>query len=385
MEYNLTSEQAQMREKAHLFVKEFVEPYTVEYDRKEEYPRELLRNLAEAGFLGYPFPKEYGGGGGSYLAFVTVAEELARADASASVIMLLNPSLVATPIFLGGTEEMRKRFLPLLFSGELLGCFCLTEPEAGSDVASLKTSAEISGDEFIINGEKIFIQQGDVADMGIVVCRVKVGKEKPKISVILVEDLNDRAVQRRRLQRKMGIRAATTGHLVFKNLRVPRKNLIGEIGDGFKIIFETLNGGRLGIGAQAVGIAQGAFDRAFKRAKQRVQFGRPIIEIGAIESKIAEMATKLEAARSLLYRAACAKDAKQDYRVLACMAKLFASEVANEVAYDAVQVCGGSGYIGELSDVEKFYRDARITEIYEGTSEIQRLLITRYLKEQSFE
>ncbi|MCX7703805.1 MAG: acyl-CoA dehydrogenase family protein, partial [Planctomycetota bacterium] len=357
-------------------------PYAVERDRLEEYPRELLRHLGQAGFLRYPFPKEWGGEGGSFLGFITIAEELARCDASTSVIMLLNPTLVAAPILAGGSEDLKKRVLPGLFSGELLGCFCLTEPEAGSDAASLKTTASLVGDEFVIEGEKIFIQQGDVADIALVVCKVRMGNSKPRTSVLLAEGLKGRkGIERRRLKGKMGIRAATTGYIRFNGFRVPRKNLIGELGGGFGIVLETLNGGRLGIGAQAVGIAQGAFDRAFKRARERVQFGKPLIELGAIEGRVAEMATAIEAARSLLYRAAMAKDAGQDYRMLACMAKLFASEVANRVSYDAVQICGGFGYIGELSDVERFYRDARITEIYEGTSEIQRLLITRYLKE----
>ncbi len=383
MEYDLTEEQAAVRRRARRFALERVAPFAAERDRAGEYPRELLRQLGEEGFLGYPFPETYGGGGGSFLGFCTIAEELAREDASASVIMLLNPTLVATPIMLAGDEERRRRLLPELFSGRLLGCFCLTEPEAGSDAAAIKTVADAVDDGFVLNGEKIFIQQGDVADLALVVCRVRGVDERPRTSLLLVEDLATKeGVSRRRLRGKIGIRAATTGRLRFENVRVGRDALVGEVGSGFRIVFETLDGGRLGIAAQALGIAQGAFERAFERACARVQFGRPIIEMGAIEAMLARMATEIEAARSLLYRAAVAKDAGRPYGTLAAMAKLHASRVANRVAYDALQIYGGRGFVGELSDVGRFWRDARITEIYEGTSQIQQLLITRRLREE---
>jgi len=383
VEYDLNDEQRIVRKRAREFAEEFVAPYAAEWDRSEEYPRRLLRQLGEAGFLGYPFPKEFGGSDGSFLGFCTVAEELARVDASASVIMLLNPTLIMTPILLGGGEELKRRLLPPLARGELLGCFCLTEPGAGSDASAIKTAARPDGDGFVLSGEKIFIQQGDVADVAVVVCRVFEGGERGRISLLLVEGLDGlEGLERSRLRGKMGIRAATTGRLRFDGVRVPKENLIGEVGGGFRVVKETLDGGRLGIAAQAVGIARGAFERAFRRATERVQFGRPIIEMGVVEAMVADMATEIEAARSLLYRAVLAKEAGEDYGMLSAMAKLHASRVANRVAYDAVQICGGYGFIGELSDVERFYRDARITEIYEGTSQIQELLITRYLKER---
>ncbi len=377
MIYNLTEKQAEVRQRAIEFAREYVAPYATEWDKAEEFPYELFQKMAEEGFVGYPFPKEYGGMEGNYLEYCTIVEEVARVDASAALIMCLNASLVTSPIMISGDDEQKQKWLPPLCNGELIGCFCLTEPTAGSDASNLSTCAYLDGDEYVINGEKIFIAHGDVADISIVVCRIaKSEGTRPRISVIVVDDMKSRpGVKQMRLEDKMGIRASTTGRIEYRDVRVPKENLLGKIGTGFRTVLATLDGGRIGIAAQALGIAQGAFDRAFEYAKARHQWGQPIIKRGAVQAMIGNAATKVEAARSLIYRACQVRDEGSDYKVISSMAKLYASRVANEVAYDAVQVFGGYGYIGSLADVDKFYRDARICEIYEGTSQIQELVI----------
>ena len=381
MIYDLTDRQAEIRRRGIAFAKEHVAPYALELDRAEEFPFELFQKMAREGFVGYPFPGEYGGMNGTYLEYCTLVEEVARVDASAALVMCLNASLVTTPILIGGTQEQKAKWLPPLCKGELIGCFCLTEPTAGSDASNLSSCAYLDGADYVLNGEKIFITHGNVADMSVVVCRI--AKEKglrPRISVLVVDDMKKRpGVKQMKLEHKMGIRASTTGRIEFRGVRVPKENLLGEIGTGFRIVLETLDGGRTGIAAQALGIAQGAFDRALEYAQARQQWNQPIIKIGAVQSLIANMATRVEAARSLVYRACQQRDSNRDYKIISSMAKLFASRVANEVAYDAIQVFGGYGYMGSLSDVDKFYRDARICEIYEGTSQVQELVITTEL------
>jgi len=269
------------------------------------------------------------------------------------------------------------RFLPPLVRGEKLGCFCLTEPNAGSDASNLQTIAVPDGDEFVLNGEKIFIQHGNAAELAVVACRIPPRPDaRPRISVLVVDDLkNTPGVEQVKLANKMGIRNATTGRIFFRDVRVPKENLLGKVGVGFRIVLQTLEGGRIGIAAQALGIAQGALDRALEWACTRVQFSQPIIKLGPIQSMIAKAATEVEAARGMIYRAALARERGEETGVLAAMAKLYASRVANRVAYTAVQVHGGYGYIGDVGDVDRYYRDARITEIYEGTSEIQEYVI----------
>lgn len=381
MIYDLTEKQAQIRKRGIEFAREYVAPYAEEWDRAEECPVELFQKMAEEGFVGYPFPKEYGGEGGNYLEYCTLVEEISRVDASASLVMCLNASLVTTPILIAGNDEQKEKWLPPLCKGELIGCFCLTEPTAGSDASNLSTCAYLDGDEYVLNGEKIFITLGDVAELSIVVCRIP-RKEggRPRISVLVVDDMKNRpGVKQIKLENKMGIRAATTGRIEYRDVRLPKENLLGEIGTGFRTVLATLDGGRVGIAAQGLGIAQGAFDRAFEYARARHQWNQPIIKMGAVQSIIANMATKVEACRSLVYRACQMRDSGADYKVISSMAKLYASRVANEVAYDAIQVFGGYGYIGSLSDVDRFYRDARICEIYEGTSQIQELVIATEL------
>ncbi len=381
MIYNLTEKQAEIRRRGIEFAREYIAPYAEEWDRAEEFPIELFQRMAEEGFVGYPFPKKYGGMEGNYLEYCTLVEEIARVDASAALVMCLNASLVTNPILIAGTEEQKDKWLSPLCNGEYIGCFCLTEPTAGSDASNLSSYAYLDGDEYVLNGEKIFIQHGNVADISVVACRIaKKEGGRPRISVLVVDEMKNRpGVKQMKLENKMGIRAATTGRIQYRDVRVPKENLLGEIGTGFRTVLATLDGGRTGIAAQALGVAQGAFDRAFEYAQARHQWGQPIIKMGAVQSLIANMATKIEATRSLIYRACNVWDSGGDYKIISSMAKLYASRVANEVAYDAVQVFGGPGYIGALTDVEKFYRDARIMEIYEGTSQIQELVIATEL------
>ena len=381
MIYNLTDKQAEIRKRGIEFAREYVAPYAVEWDRAEEFPFELFQKMSEEGFVGYPFPKKYGGMEGTYLEYCTLVEEIARVDASASLVMCLNASLVTNPILIAGTEEQKDKWLRPLCKGDLIGGFCLTEPTAGSDASNLSTYAYLDGDDYVLNGEKIFITHGNVSDLTIVVCRIKKNvKGRPRISVIVVDDMKNRpGVKQMKLEDKLGIRASTTGRIEYHDVRVPKENLLGDIGTGFRTVLATLDGGRTGIASQALGIAQGAFDRALEYAQARHQWGQPIIKMGAVQSMIADMATKVEAARSLVYRACVVRDEGGDYKIISSMAKLFASRVAHEVACEAVQIFGGYGYIGSLSDVDRFLRDSRITEIYEGTSQIQELVIATEL------
>lgn len=380
-DYNLTEEQAEMRRVIREFTREFIAPSAQERDQIEEFPIDLFREMGRRGFVGYPIPKEYGGQGGSFLAYCTMVEEVSREDASAALVMSLNVALVITPVLIAGSEEQKKRFLPPLCRGEKVGCFCLTEPEAGSDASNLKTHAEDMGDHYILNGEKIFIQHGNAADFAVVACRIAPRQgAAPRISLLALDNLKTTSgVKQIKLGRKMGLRNATTGRLIFENVRVPKENLLGKIGYGFRYVMETLDGGRIGIAAQAVGIALGAFERALKWASKRRQFEKTLVQLGQIQNMLADSASEIEAARLLVYRAAQAKDQGEDITLHAALAKLFATRMANRVVYRAVQVHGGYGYIGDVADLERFYRDARITEIYEGTSQIQELVITRQL------
>lgn len=381
MIYDLTEKQAKIRQRGIEFAREYIAPYAEEWDRAEEFPYELFQKMAEEGFVGYPFPKKYGGLEGNYLQYCTLVEEIARVDASAALVMCLNASLVTNPILIAGNDEQKDKWLPSLCNGELIGGFCLTEPTAGSDASNLSTHAYLDGDEYVLNGEKIFITHGNVADITVVVCRIqKATGGRPRISVLVVDDMKNRpGVKQIKLENKLGIRASTTGRIEYHDVRVPKENLLGEIGTGFRTVLATLDGGRTGIAAQSLGIAQGAFDRALEYAQARHQWGQPIIKMGAVQSLIANMATKIEAARSLVYRACQVRDSEGDYKIISSMAKLYTSRVANEVAYNAVQIFGGYGYIGSLSDVDRFLRDARICEIYEGTSQIQELVIATEL------
>lgn len=379
MEFELTEEQKLIQSMAREFAEKEVAPIAAEIDRNHRFPEELIPKMKELNLLGVPFPEEWGGAGADYLSYILVLEELARVSASTCTILAAHASLGTWPIYQFGTKEQKEKYLRKLASGEMLAAFALTEPSAGTDAASGKTTAVLEGDEWVLNGSKIFITNGGYAGVYIVTALTDPSKGVKGISTFIVEkDAPGFSVGEK--ERKMGIKASSTTPLYFNNCRIPKDALLGKEGEGFKIAMMTLDGGRIGIAAQAVGIAQGAFEAAVKYAKERIQFGKPIATKQAIQWMIADMATEIEAARLLTYRAAWNKDHGLPYTKEASMAKLFAAEVATRTATKAVQIHGGYGYT-ENYPVERSYRDAKITEIYEGTSEVQRMVIAgHYLR-----
>ena len=333
--------------------------------------------MGELGITGIPWPEEYGGAGSDYVSYAIAVVELSRVEASAGTTLSAHVSLCSWPIYKYGTEEQKERFLKPLALGEKLGAYALTEATAGTDAASLRTTASRDGDSYILNGNKIFITNADYAEIYIVFAVTDKEKKAKGISAFIVEK-GTPGFSFGKKERKMGLRASPTGELIFDNCRVPKENLLGEEGEGFKIAMSTLDGGRNGIAAQAVGIAQGALEEAVAYARSREQFGQPIANFQAIAFMLADMATKIEAARLLTYQAAFLESQGLPYGKASAMAKLFASEVAMEVTTNAVQIFGGYGYTRDYP-VERFMRDAKITQIYEGTSEVQRLVISRFL------
>jgi len=362
------------------FGNKYIAPIAVEMDRKPpEFPRDLFKKMADAGFLAFPMSKAYGGLGKSKIEYATLIEEIAWFDASTSIIMAVD-NLASYPIEKFGNEEQTSKYLPPIAKGEMIAAFALTEPNAGSDAANQSTTAKIDGDYFVINGEKTFITSGNVADVTVLIAKIVQEGEKDKVSAIIVES-NTPGFSSEVLKWKLGLRASTTARLKLINVRVPRSNLLGEAGKGFKMVLQTLDSARIGVAAQALGIAQRAFDESVKYAKTRVQFGAPIGKLQAIQWMIADMSTRLEAARLLTYKAAVMEDRGEPVNLVAAQAKLYASEAANFICDRAMQIHAGYGYIGEFSEIEKIYRDQRITEIYEGTSEVQRLVISaNYLR-----
>lgn len=355
-------------------------PLAAQLDREGRYPPELVRELGDLGLMGVFIPEEYGGGGMDTVAYCIVMEEVARAEAGFSVVLSVNNSLACYPIFAFGTEAQKRRYLPELARGRRLGCYCLTEPTAGSDAASLRTAAHDDGDSWVLNGTKAFVTNGVEAEVLIVYART--GEEGARgISAFIVEK-GDPGVSVGKVERKLGIHASSTCEIVLDDCRIPKDRLLGERDRGFPIAMATLDGGRIGIAGQAVGIARAALEDAVRYAKDRRQFGRPIAEFQAIQWKIADMATRIHAARLLMYRAAWIRDQGRRHTREAAMAKLFASETAMWAATQAVQIYGGYGYIQDYP-VERHFRDAKITEIYEGTSEIQRLVIARQVLSSS--
>ena len=373
MEFQLTEEQRLIQQTARDLAHNELAPRAQHHDQTAEFTADQVSRLGELGFLGMQVPEEYGGAGLDTISYVLAMEEVARGCAATSVSMTVQNSLVNWPITYFGTEEQKRRYLPRLATGEILGCYALTEPVAGSDPASMGTIAEESGDSYILNGSKIFISNGGVSDLALVWAQTnRELKHKGVTCFILERGMEGFEVGAE--EHKMGIRGSNTTELVFKNCRVRKANILGPIGDGFKIAMMTLDGGRIGIAAQAVGIGQAAIDEAIKYAQQRKAFGRPLAELDVIQAKIADMAMEVQASRLLTYYAAWMKDQGIRYSQQAAMAKLHASEAATHVAHQAVQIHGGYGYLREFP-VERLYRDARITEIYEGTSEIQRQVI----------
>lgn len=351
-----------------------VAPIAHEIDEEEKFPYETVDKMAECGMLGIPFPKEYGGEGGDYLGYTLAVEELSKACGTTGVILSAHTSLGAAPIYEFGTEEQKQKYLVPLAKGEKIGAFGLTEPNAGTDASAQQTTAILDGDYYILNGSKIFITNAGVADIYIVMAMTDKSRGTRGISAFIVEkDTPGFSIGKK--EKKLGIRGSATCELIFENCKIPKENLLGKVGQGFKIAMKTLDGGRIGIAAQALGIAQGALDSTVSYVKERKQFGRSLSAFQNTQFELANMKTKIEAARLLVYKAASKKDEGKTFSVEAAMAKLYAAEVAMEVTTKAVQLHGGYGYTREY-DVERMMRDAKITEIYEGTSEVQRMVIS---------
>jgi len=377
MQLELNDIQKMIKKNVKEFAEKEIAPVAAELDQKEEYPTKILEKMAKLGFLGVIIPQEYGGAGLDTISYAIIVEEISRKCASTGVITSVHNSLVAHPIMKYGTEEQKKRYLPILAKGEEIGAFAATEPSAGSDLGAMKTTAVLKSNKYIINGDKTFITSGSEAGIIIIFAVTDKNAGSKGISAFIVENtMNGFKVGS--IFEKMGINANLVSELIFEEMAVPKENLLGKEGEGFKIALATLDGGRIGIAAQAVGIAQAALDESIEYSKQREQFGRPIAKFQAIQWMIADMATRIEAARYLVYNAAYVKDKGERFSKEAAMAKLFASETAMEAVIKAVQIHGGYGYTKEYT-VERLFRDAKITEIYEGTSEVQRMVIANSL------
>ena len=381
MDFTLRKEHEMARSLFREFAEKEVKPLAQEVDETEEFPREPARKMAKHGFLGIPVPKEYGGQGCDPLTYVMCVEELSKVCGTTGVIVSAHTSLCCDPIQTFGTEEQKQKYLVPLAKGEKLGAFGLTEPGAGTDAQGQQTKAVADGDDYIINGSKIFITNGKEADVYVIFAVTgtieKRGRKIKEITSFIVEKGTPGFTFGTK-EKKMGIRGSSTYELIFTDCRVPKENMLGKLGQGFKIAMHTLDGGRIGIAAQALGIAEGALERTIAYTKERKQFGKPIAALQNTQFQLADMATKVEAAQLLVYKAAMAKATKKEYGFEAAQAKLYAAEVAMEVTTKAVQLHGGYGYTREY-DVERMMRDAKITEIYEGTSEVQRMVISAAL------
>lgn len=381
MNFDLTAEQEMIRRTIREFAEEEVAPGALERDRKKEFPLEIFKKLAEMGMMGLPFPEEYGGGGADTVSFAIVTEELSRACASTGITYSAHISLGGAPLHLFGTEEQKQKFLVPICTGESFGAFGLTEPNAGSDAGGTRTTAIEENGEFVINGNKCFITNASFAKHLALTAVTGEKEGKKEISAIIVPT-NANGFTVIDNYEKMGLNASNTVELVLENVRVPTEHLLGKRGEGFKQFLVTLDGGRIGIGAMAVGIAQAAYERALKYAKDRKQFGKSISEFQAIQFKLADMAMKIELARNIVYKAAWLKDQGRPFSKEASMCKLYASEISMEVTNQAVQIHGGYGYMKDYH-VERYMRDAKLTEIGEGTSEVQRMVIARLIGCQS--
>ncbi|MBX5474476.1 MAG: acyl-CoA dehydrogenase family protein [Thermoleophilia bacterium] len=376
MDFELTPEQREIQALARDFVRQEVEPHAAEWDRERRFPREALARLADLGLMGVCVPEAYGGAGADFLSYVLVLEELSRGDAGLGVTVAVHTSAVTLPLVRFGSEEQRARFVPPLARGEQLGAFCLTEPEAGSDAGALRTRAEPDGDGWRITGSKQWVTNGRYAGTFLLFARTDPQTPGPGGVSAFVLDAGH--VRITRDEEKLGLNSSVTSDLVVEGARVGRDRLLHEEGKGFHVAMATLDAGRIGIAAQAVGIAQAAFDVARAYAKERHAFGRAIAEFQAIQHKLADMSTEIDAARLLVYRAAMLKERGEPHTEAGAKAKLYASEMARRQTAEAIQILGGYGYTKEFP-VERYYRDAKVTEIYEGTSEIQRLVIARQI------
>lgn len=374
MNFTLTKEQELVRQMVRDFAVNEVKPIAAEIDVTERFPMENVKKMGELGMMGIPFSTEFGGAGGDVLSYIIAVEELSKVCATTGVILSAHTSLCASLINENGTPAQKEKYLRDLCTGNKIGAFGLTEPGAGTDAAGQQTTAVLDGDNYILNGSKIFITNGGVADTFIIFAMTDKSKGTKGISAFIVEK-GFQGFSIGKKEDKLGIRASSTTELIFENCIVPKENLIGREGKGFGIAMKTLDGGRIGIAAQALGIAEGALEEAIKYMKERKQFGRPISAFQGLQWMVAEMSTKIEAARFLVYKAAWLKENKQPYSVDAARAKLYAAEVAMDVTTKAVQLFGGYGYTKEYP-IERMMRDAKITEIYEGTSEVQKMVIS---------
>lgn len=377
MQFKLSEEHEMLKKMVRDFAEEVIAPSAAERDEEARFDCTHFEQMAELGLAGVPWPEEYGGAGMDYLAYCIVVEELSRVDASVGVTISAHTSLAGWPLYKFGTEEQKQKYLRPMAEGKKIGAYGLTEPASGSDAGGMKTVAKEDGDHYIINGSKIFITNGGLADIYVVFALTDPNDRRSTTAFIVESDFEGFSVGKK--EDKMGIRSSPTTEIIFENCRVPKENILGEVGDGFKIAMKTLDGGRNGIAAQAVGIAQGALDAAVAYASERVQFGKPIIENQGVGFTLADMATATEASRLLTYQAAWLEGEGLPYGKASAMAKLMAGDTAMKVTTDAVQVFGGYGYTKDYP-VERFMRDAKITQIYEGTQEIQRMVISRMLQ-----
>jgi alkylation response protein AidB-like acyl-CoA dehydrogenase len=377
--FPLTHEHKMIRDAAKDFAQKEIVPIASAFDDSGEFPHATIKKMGELGFMGIEVPEQYGGAGMDALSYVLALEEICKADASHGVIMSVNNSLYCHGILKFGTEEQKKKFVTPIASGKAIGAYSLTEPQSGSDAGTMKSRATLDGDAYILNGHKSWVTSGPVADYLIVFMMTNPEKRQKGVSAFIV-DGKAKGLTRGKKEPKLGIRASATSELLFDNCRIPAENILGKEGEGFKIAMDVLDAGRIGIGTQALGIAEAAYEAARQYAKHREAFGHPIGKFQGTGFKIADMKTRIEASRLLIYNAAIAKDKAKEtngrYSLEASMAKLYASETAMYVTHQAVQIHGGMGYSKELP-VERYFRDAKITEIYEGTSEIQRLVISR--------
>jgi alkylation response protein AidB-like acyl-CoA dehydrogenase len=375
MDFNLTEEQIMIRDAARDFAKNELLPGVIERDEKQEFPAEQIKKMGELGFLGMMVDPKYGGSGLDTVSYVLAMEEISKIDASASVVMSVNNSLVCWGLEKFGNEEQKQKYLVPLATGEIIGAFCLSEPEAGSDATSQKTTALDKGDYYLLNGTKNWITNGNNASVYLVIAQTDVEKGHKGINALIIEKGME-GFQVGPKENKLGIRGSDTHSLMFTDVKVPKENRIGEDGFGFKFAMKTLAGGRIGIASQALGIASGAYELALQYSKERKAFGKEISQHQAIAFKLADMATQIEAARHLCIKAAWEKDEGKNYDLSGAMAKLYAAEMAMQVTIEAVQIHGGYGFVKEYH-VERLMRDAKITQIYEGTSEIQKIVISR--------
>lgn len=376
MDYLLTDEQKMLKEMVSKFAEERIGPQASENERNHRFPKEIIEEAGELGLMGIAYPTEYGGAGMDYVSYFLAVEEISRWCASTGVIISAHSSLVCEPIFRFGTEEQKQKYLPDLLTGKKIGTFSLTESQAGSDSGNTKTVARKEGNKWIINGSKLFATNGNEAEVFVLIARTSPEKHRGLSAFIVERDMPGYKIGK--LEKKLGIRSSSTAEIILDNVEVPETNLLGKEGEGFKISMITLDGGRLGIAAQALGIARAAIEDSIKYSKERVQFDQPISEFEAIQWMIADMFAEYEAAFLLGWRASKMKDMGLNYNREAAMAKLKASEVAMFCANKGIQIHGGYGYTEDFN-VERYYRDAKITELYEGTSEIQRLVIAKSL------